>query len=91
MVEDFYSLDVTAPSPWTVALAMGPAARLSAASTSRDGKLYVFAGGTTGVSGQSVFTDLWSYDSLVTRQWSRLSDGLGVVPTGKLSPSMVGR
>ena len=91
MVEDFYSLDVAAPSPWTVALAMGPAARLSGASTARDGTLYVFAGGTTGVSGQTVFTDLWAYDSLVTRQWSRLSEGLSVVPPGKLGASMVGR
>lgn len=91
MVEDFYSLDVSAATPWTVVQATGPAARLSAASASRLGKLYTFAGGTTGVSGQSVLMDLWSFDSQTTQQWTRLSEGLGVVPTGKLNASMVGR
>jgi hypothetical protein len=90
MVGDFHSLDVDAGTPWTFQPAMGPAARLSAASTARDGKLYVFAGGTTGASGQSEFTDLWKYDP-ATLQWTRLSDGLGVVPTGKLQATMVGR
>ena len=90
MVEDFQSLDVSAPLPWSVQAAMGPAARFSAASTARDGKLYLFAGGTTGVSGQTVLTDLWKYDS-VTTLWTRLSQGTGVVPTGKLSASVVSR
>ena len=88
MVEDFHSFDVDAG--WKVESALGPAGRLSAASTARDGKLYVFAGGTTGASGQSEFTDLWKYDPS-TLQWTRLSEGLGVVPTGKLQATMVGR
>jgi len=90
MVEDFYALDVSAPTQWTVQTALGPAGRFSAASTARDGKLYVFAGGTTGSSGQTVLTDLWVYDPS-TLIWTRLSQGLGVVPTGKLSASLVGR
>ncbi len=90
MVEDFHSLDVSAATPWTVQSALGPAGRFSAASAARDGKLYVFAGGTTGVSGQAVLTDLWKYDPATT-MWARLSQGTGVVPTGKLSATMVGR
>jgi hypothetical protein len=50
----------------------------------------VFGGGTTGASGQSEFRELWSYDP-VTQAWGRLHDGSGVVPTGKLTASMVGR
>ncbi|MDP1827994.1 MAG: kelch repeat-containing protein [Archangium sp.] len=90
MVDDFYSLDVSATTPWTMQPALGPVGRFSAAHASRDGRLYVFGGGTTGASGQSEFRDLWSYDP-VTQAWSRLHDGTGVVPTGKLTASMVGR
>jgi len=90
MAQDFWSLDVSATPPWTQQPAAGPPARFSAASTARDGKLYVFAGGTTGGSGQSVLTDLWSYDP-GTRMWTRLDAGTGALPPGKLAASMVGR
>lgn len=90
MVEDFWSLDVSAPTPWAIDPAQGPAGRLSAAHVARDGKLYLFGGGTTGVSGQSTFTDLWSYDP-AARAWQRLTQGTTSAPTGKLNASMVGR
>lgn len=90
MVEDFWTLEVSAATPWNLQPSLGPAARFSAAAAERDGKLYVFAGGTTGASGQSVFTDLWVFDP-AAQAWTRLSEGLGVVPTGKLAASMVGR
>lgn len=90
MAQDLWSLDVSATPPWTQEPATGPAARFSAASIARDGKLYVFAGGTTGASGQSVFSDLWSYDP-PTRMWTRLNAGTGTLPSGKLAASMVGR
>ena len=90
MAQDFWSLDVSAMPPWTQEPALGPAARFSAASAQRDGKLYVFAGGTTGTSGQSVLTDLWSYDPTV-HLWTQLNAGTGTLPSGKLTASMVGR
>lgn len=90
MAQDFWSLDVSATPPWSQEMALGPAARFSAASTQRDGKLYVFAGGTTGASGQSVLMDLWSYDPTLGA-WTRLQAGTGALPPGKLAASMVGR
>lgn len=89
MVEDFWALDVRATTPWTVQTALGPTARFSAASVSRDGKLYVFGGGATSPA-QTEFTELWVADP-TTQMWTRLNDGLTVAPNGKLSATMVGR
>jgi hypothetical protein len=90
MVSDFWALDVSAGTPWTQLTATGPSARFSSASTARDGKLYVFAGGATVGTVQSVFTDLWVADPSVP-SWTRLNEGLTGAPTGKLNASMVGR
>lgn len=91
MVSDFWSLNVDAPTLWVQSSASGlPSARFSAASTARDGKLYVFAGGATVSTTQTVFTDLWVADP-VASTWTRLNEGLTGAPTGKLNASMVGR
>ena len=91
MVDDLWALDVRAATPWSVVNAPGgPGGRFSAASSARDGKLYVFAGGATTGSMQTVFTDLWVGDP-VTLTWTRLNEGLTVVPTGKLSATLVAR
>jgi N-acetylneuraminic acid mutarotase len=91
MVTDFWSLDVSAATPWMQLSSTVPNARFSAASIARDGKLYVFAGGSTVGTTQTVFTDLWVADLSVSSTWTRLSEGLTNAPSGKLNASMVGR
>ena len=81
---------MNAPTLWVQSSITGPSARFSAASTARDGKLYVFAGGATMGTMQMVFTDLWVADPTAST-WTRLNEGLTAVPTGKLNASMVGR
>jgi len=90
MLTDFNALDATATSPWTVQSAMGPAARFNAAQGTRDGLHFVFAGGATGVGGQSTLSDLWQFDP-ATSQWTRLFDGTGSMPQGKLGATLVAR
>lgn len=90
MLDDLFSLDVTATPPWTVQTATGPAARFGAAHTTRDGKLYVFGGGTSGPGGQSTLNDAWEY-APSTRTWTRLFDGAGTTHPGMLSATMIAR
>jgi N-acetylneuraminic acid mutarotase len=89
MLTDFYVLDATATTPWTTQAGLGPMARFNAANTTRDGSLYVFAGGATGAGGQTVFGDLWRFDPS-TSAWTRLSDGTDA-PSGRLGASVVAR
>ena len=91
MVLDFWSLEVSAATPWTQLPVTLPNARFSAASIAREGKLYVFAGGSTVGSTQTVFTDLWVSDPASGGSWTRLNEGLTTAPTGLLNASMVGR
>jgi hypothetical protein len=87
----FVLTDLYSYAPWTQLGAAGPEPRFSSAHTTRDGRPLVFAGGTTGAGGQSALSDLWSFDPS-TQQWTRLFDGAtGVVPSGKISGSLVGR
>ena len=75
MVEDFHSFD--ADAGWKVESALGPAGRLSAASVARDGKLYVFAGGTTARAGRasSPSVEVRSRDAAVDAALRRLERG----------------
>jgi hypothetical protein len=90
MLDELQALDVRATPPWTVLATTGPAARFGSAHTTRDGKLYVFAGGTTGPGGQAALADLWEYTPS-SRAWLRLFDGTGTLPPGRLSATMVAR
>lgn len=79
------------PTPaWSVVPAAGPEARFNAAHASLDGDLFLFGGGILGASGLQAAGDTWTF-SVSSGAWTRLHDGTGTTPAGRLGATMVAR